>query len=208
MSNSSVSAVRSLARSIRYTPQRILHPLRRRRARERVMETVGPGSVLVLCHGNICRSPYAGALLLGHLERPARSRAVVSAGFILPGRTPPEHARAAAAGSAVDLSMHRSRVISDDMVRDAEMILVMEPVQARRIRSMFPWFEGPVLLLGDFDPGAIDTRTIRDPIDQSRAVFDEVYARIEACCSEFAACEERSGPPRERGPRDNAGSGS
>jgi protein-tyrosine phosphatase len=168
----------------------------------------GPGSILVLCHGNICRSPYAGALLLGYLGRPTRSRTVVSAGFILPGRTPPAHARAAAAGNGVDLSTHRSRVISEDMVRGAEVILVMEPAQARRIRSMFPWFEGPVLLLGDFDPGPIDTRTIRDPIDQSRAVFDEVYARIEACCSEFAACEERSGTPRERSPWKSDGSGS
>ena len=173
MFGSSVSALRRLARSIRYTPQRILHPLRRRRARAQVIDTIGSGSILVLCHGNICRS-----------------------------------ARAAAAGNGVDLSTHRSRVISEDMVRGAEVILVMEPAQARRIRSMFPWFEGPVLLLGDFDPGPIDTRTIRDPIDQSRAVFDEVYARIEACCSEFAACEERSGTPRERSPWKSDGSGS
>jgi len=184
--------MRRVARAIRYSPQRILHPLRRPRARQSVKEMAGSGSVVVMCHGNICRSPYAAAVLRRHLERRGRPRTVLSAGFIFPGRMPPPHAQAAAASNGVDLSAHRSCLISEDMVRGAELILVMDPGQRRRIQSMFDWFEGPVLLLGDFDPGSIDTRTIRDPIDQPRSVFDEVYARIEACCTELAAGEEPS----------------
>jgi protein-tyrosine-phosphatase len=89
------------------------------------------------------------------------------------------------------------------MVRDAELILVMEPRQVRRIKSMFKWFDGRVMLLGDFDPGAIDTRTVIDPIDQPQAVFDDVYARIEACCAEFAAYEDRSTMSRGRELQDS-----
>ncbi len=163
----------------------------------------GPGSVVVMCHGNICRSPYAAALLQSHLERWERPRTVLSAGFIWPGRAPPPHAQAAAASNGVDLSAHRSCLISEEIVRGAELILVMEAAQRRRLQSMFDWFEGPVLLLGDFDPGPIDTRTIRDPIDQPQSVFDAVYARIEACCRELASC----GAPSRLGPEQEFGDG-
>jgi len=36
-------------------------------------------------------------------------------------------------------------------------------------------------LLGDLDPAVVETRAIRDPVDQSRQVFDEVYERVNRC---------------------------
>ena len=37
----------------------------------------------------------------------------------------------------------------------------------------------PIIRFGDLDPAPIDTRAIRDPIDESPEVFAEVYERIE-----------------------------
>jgi hypothetical protein len=36
-----------------------------------------------------------------------------------------------------------------------------------------------VLVLGDLDPLPVETRTIRDPVNQPLEVFEETYARIE-----------------------------
>jgi protein-tyrosine-phosphatase len=43
-----------------------------------------------------------------------------------------------------------------------------------------------VILLGDLDPRAIDTRAIHDPVDQPLAAFEQSYARIERCVEALA----------------------
>jgi len=42
-----------------------------------------------------------------------------------------------------------------------------------------------VVILGDFDPGRIETREIRDPVEQPKEVFELSYARIDRCIGEF-----------------------
>lgn len=110
-----------------------------------------------------------------------------SAGFILPGRQPPQAALDASADRGFNLSEHRSRVVTEEMVRDAGVVLVMEPWQRRKLLSEIAGLDAPVLLLGDLDPGPIDCRPIQDPIDQPRAVFERVFSRIDACCVDLVA---------------------
>src|SRR5205809_858865 len=56
----------TIARTLRHTPDRLLHARRRREARARLAAR-RPASVLVICHGNIWRSPFAAALLAREL---------------------------------------------------------------------------------------------------------------------------------------------
>jgi hypothetical protein len=70
---------RRLARALKHTPDRLLHA-RRRHSELRRLERERPASILVICLGNICRSPYAAALLTRSLEGSHVS--VESAGFI------------------------------------------------------------------------------------------------------------------------------
>src|SRR6266480_5816007 len=81
----------TIARTLRNTPDRLLHARRRREARGRLAGR-RPASVLVICHGNICRSPFAAALLARELA--PHGIPVTSAGFIGAGRpAPPEALR-------------------------------------------------------------------------------------------------------------------
>jgi protein-tyrosine phosphatase len=158
--------------------QRLAHPLRRRAARRRIVAR-RPRSVLVACHGNICRSPFAAALLArGPGDAGLR---VVSAGFVGPGRAPPVEAVGAAARRGVDLSRHRSRLLEASLVRGAELIVVMAPDQGRAVCDRFGRHPGDVVVLGDLDPGPVETRAIRDPVAGTADVFDACYARIERC---------------------------
>jgi protein-tyrosine phosphatase len=129
-------------------------------------------SVLVVCYGNICRSPFAAARLAGYLA-PARVR-VGSAGFIGPNRACPPEAVMAAARRGVDLAAHRSH-----------LIVVMDPAQARIIRDRFGRLLRDILVLGDLDPAPLARRTIHDPVDQTLEVFEQSYARIERCVVEL-----------------------
>lgn len=159
----------------------MLHPLRRRHALDVLRQRPRPARVIVLCHGNICRSPFAAALLARDLAGTGVS--VESAGFIGPGRPSPREAVAAAALRGVDLSEHRSTLLTAPRARAADLVVVMDAVQARVVCDRFGRRRSDILVLGDLDPAPIATRTVRDPVDQPLEVFVETYARIERCAA-------------------------
>jgi protein-tyrosine-phosphatase len=160
-------------------PGRLLHPLRRGRALAALRRRPAPATVLVVCHGNICRSPFAAARLAGELA--SAGVRVGSAGFIGPNRPCPLEAVTAAGRRGVDLSGHRSQLLTADSARRADLIVVMDPAQGRAIRDRFGRLLRDIVVLGDLDPAPLATRTIRDPVDQGLEVFEQSYARIERC---------------------------
>lgn len=173
-----------LLRRVRRTPERLLHPLRRRKVLEALRARPRPERVLVLCHGNICRSPFAGARLAQELA--PLGIAVQSAGFVGFNRPAPSDALAPAQRLGVDLSAHRSRLLTAEVARNATLIVVMEQSQRRLVCERFGRSARDVVLLGDLDPEAVETRSIRDPLDQGSDVFQIVYARIARCVRELA----------------------
>lgn len=173
--------LRSAVVAVRHAPDRLLHPLRARQARA-ALPTLKPGDhILVLCHGNICRSPYAAAALMRSLSRVGtRGIVVESAGFVGPGRPMPAVGMEIAATRGFDFSTHRAQLLSAAMVHSARLILVMDPLQ-RALLEERALAERPVFLLGDFDDEPIATRAIRDPWNQPASVFAEVFTRLERC---------------------------
>jgi protein-tyrosine phosphatase len=164
-------------------PGRLLHLLRRRRALTALRRRPAPAAVLVVCHGNICRSPFAAARLAGELA-PAGVR-VESAGFIGRNRACPPEAVTAASRRGVDLAAHRSQLLTPEVARRADLIIVMDPAQGLAIRGRFGRQHRDILVLGDLDPAPLAMRTIQDPADQCLEVFEQSYARIERCVAEL-----------------------
>ena len=164
-----------------YAPERLFHPFRRRAAIAALSDREPPRSFLVVCHGNICRSPYAAAALR-RLVGGGRSPVIGSAGFIgPPGRLPPPDAIGSASERGIDLTQHRSRVMTPRDVRGADLVLVMDGEQQRAICRSFGKDPRDVVALGDLDPLPVERRAIRDPLNQPRAVFDASYDRIDRC---------------------------
>ena len=174
------------------SPARVLHPWRRRAAHW-VARRRAPRSVLVVCYGNICRSPVAAALLRQTLG-PVGIR-VESGGLIRSSRRSPAAAIAAAARRGVDLTQHRAKLVTAERVCMADLIVVMDAIQCREIRDRFGRARRDVVLLGDFDPLSIDTRAIRDPLEQPAEVFDETYARIARCTRALGRAISRGARP-------------
>lgn len=172
---------RGAARWALRLPERLLHPVRRGRARDRLRDARLSGPVLFVCQGNICRSPYAEErfriLARGRFE-------AASAGLTGPDRPSPETARAVSAERDVDLTGHRSRLVSHPMLGEAGLVVVMEPAQARVLARRFG--HAGALVLGDLDPKPVRRRPIRDPIFQPPEVFREVYDRIDRCVEGLA----------------------
>jgi protein-tyrosine phosphatase len=173
-------APRRLARELRHAPDRLLHRWRRT-ALTRRLRARPPAAVLFVCHGNICRSPFAEVLARKLLAERRADTSVGSAGFIGPGRPAPEIAIAAATAYGVDLGAHRSQLLTPALVSGSDLILVMDTGQRVAVTTLLGQRAQRVVLLGDLDPEPIKRRAIQDPVEQPREIFDATYARIARC---------------------------
>ena len=171
---------RALARTLRHLPDRVLHGRRRRHATETLARSSNIRSVLFICHGNICRSPYAAAAFRAMLPSSLRGHVeIASAGFIGPDRPPPAESLLVAERRGIELTSHRSSLLSAEKVQRYDLLVVMEERQRRAIAATYPY--RALIVLGDLDPEPIDTRTIRDPYAQTEEVFEQSFTRIDRC---------------------------
>ena len=186
-----LNGLRSLAgrtvRGIRRFRDRALQPLRRSRSSRVLEANRPPTSVLFVCLGNICRSPYAASALERTLPRGAREKVTISsAGFIGPGRPTPPESAAAARVAGIDLTSHRSQLISEVEVGSFDLIVAMEARQATQLRKNHQVPPERLLVLGDLDPEETGHRDIPDPFAGPPEVFEACYRRIDRCVAELS----------------------
>ncbi len=104
--------------------------------------------ILVLCTGNVCRSPTAEFLLRKSLD--GVDCEVQSAGIGAVIDSPAEPlAQKIALAHDLDISSHRSRQLTMDMLKWADLVLVMEKAQKIHLLERYPWLEGKVFRYGD-----------------------------------------------------------
>lgn len=185
--------LRRLARALRHTPDRLLHRHRRTRALRRFHERGLPRTILFVCLGNVCRSPYAAVAYASLVADGGAG--VDSAGFIGPGRESPSNAIRVAARRGLDLEAHRSKLLTIENVGAAELVVVMDAKQQRQIRQLYGRSAESVLVLGDLDPEPIDTRAIRDPWGHPTEVFEASYDRIDRCLRALIEAASRNAAP-------------
>ena len=94
--------------------------------------------ILMVCTGNICRSPTAAGLLAGHAGRVSASSEVKSCGLLPGGRSVPPQVLEAARVFGVDLSAHRSVQISEDLVVEADLVVGMTRHHLREVVLQLP----------------------------------------------------------------------
>ena len=176
----------SLFTRLRRRWERFLHPWRRQATLARLRRHRTPRGVLFVCHGNICRSPYAAAAFRARLGPEAtKVIRVDSAGFIGPMRHAPRAAVEEAASRGLDLRNHRSRTLTAGALENVDIVAVMEPQQVRGVAQLWRT-TATIIVLGDLDPISDDGRMIIDPVDQPRAVFAASYDRIDRCVAVLA----------------------
>jgi protein-tyrosine phosphatase len=176
---SSRGLLRQVVRALRAMPDRLLHERRHFEVRERLSRMKRPQRLLVVCYGNICRSPYLEAVLQ-HSMPDVR---VESAGIMGPGRPVPELGLAVSAQRGLDLSAYRSRPLIPAVVRNADLVVVMDAAQARYINSYFRIPYKRIVIAGDLDPVPSGGRAIIDPWGKSVDTFVSSYDRLDRCAA-------------------------
>ena len=185
------STVRQIAKrayhALRNLPDRLLHRRRHDEVRARLSKVHGPRKILVVCYGNVCRSPYLEAVL----RRALPKTEVSSAGFVGADRAVPDVSLAISAKRGLDLSRFRSRPLVPAVVTGSDLIIVMDARQAQEIAARFPVNRARIVIAGDLDPKFEQTRAIRDPWNQPSDVFEASFDRLDRCAAVLVSVLER-----------------
>ena len=139
-------------------------------------------SVLMVCTGNICRSPMAEGMLSHHLPETLKPFVSVSSAGThgLHGNRAEPLAIRAAAAHRVDIGHHRARILDARMIRSADLVLGMENYHLDHINSLLIFRCSYARLLGGF---ALQRQhpEIEDPYGLSFAAYETAAREILAC---------------------------
>ncbi|WFM70012.1 low molecular weight protein-tyrosine-phosphatase [Halomonas sp. CKK8] len=138
--------------------------------------------ILVLCTGNICRSPVAAAMLAAKLPEKQIETAGLNA---MEGHGVEPRARALAEAEGLDVSEHTARQVTLDILQSADLVLVMSDGQRHAVGQMDPAALGKTMLLGRWLEGG-QGREIPDPYRKSREAFEQVHALLKEATGEWA----------------------
>jgi protein-tyrosine phosphatase len=189
--------LRRVEAGARLTYLRLVWQGRRERGRQHVVSSSRPARLVAVCHGNILRSAYAEALL----KQPAVAARVPwlrvsSAGLhAVPGRPADPRGVSVAREGALDMSAHRATQLSAPLVTDADLVLVMDYVNAAEVATRFPEAAGKVVLLGRFDPDFTGDPAIPDPFTGDLEAVRTSYSRVAAAIGGLVARLSRDDSP-------------
>jgi protein-tyrosine phosphatase len=134
-------------------------------------------NILVVCIGNICRSPMAEYFLkqkYPHLH-------IESAGLsAMTGHSADNKACLTMMNYNVDLKPHVARQINADMIRHADLILVMSQNQQKHIEQKWPFATGKTFRIGHWQG-----KNVPDPYKHDQFIFDETCELIQSCIEDW-----------------------
>ena len=134
-------------------------------------------NILVVCVGNICRSPMAEYLLKQQYPRLYIESAGISG---LTGHPADQKATLCMQRLGIDMSAHSAKKLNTDLIKKADLILVMSQNQQKHVEQTWPFAKGKTFRLGHWQG-----RNVPDPFQHEQLVFDETCQLIQACISDW-----------------------
>jgi protein-tyrosine-phosphatase len=154
--------------------------------------------VLLVCTGNICRSPLAASLLERALRERGLEVTVASAGTgAWDGAPASEGAYLVGLERGLDLSGHRARLLTRELVEHADLVLTMARHHRARVDELGG--EGKVFVLGEYAGREGDAVEVSDPFGGDLVVYRDTCQELDALVTAVAgrlAAESKRGDQR------------
>lgn len=139
--------------------------------------------VLLVCSGNICRSPMAAEYLRHRAAAERLSHLVVaSAGTLgIEGAPAAPHAVRVLADEGFDLRRHRSRGLTLEDARTTDLVVGMERAHLEGVRRRLPGLHAELVLLRAYERSPhpeTSAPDLPDPVGMPLAAFRACFATI------------------------------
>lgn len=133
--------------------------------------------ILVVCVGNICRSPMAEYFFKQQCPQKTISSAGIS-GMV--GYPADEKAISCMDRLHIDMREHRAQKLSADHLKQADLVLVMSQRQQKHIEQTWAFAKGKVFRLGHWQ-----NKDIADPYQHDQQFFDDTCQLIQQCVNDW-----------------------
>ena len=135
-------------------------------------------NILVVCVGNICRSPMAEALLKQRYPHKNVDSAGVGA---LVGHSADPAALEIMAKQEIDITNHVAKQIDEGLAKKADLIFTMSDSQTKWIEERWPFCRGKTFKLGHWQD-----KDIADPYKHEMSAFQTAYQDIVVSLEQWA----------------------
>ncbi len=136
-------------------------------------------NLLFVCTGNICRSPLAEAIARDALKRRERTDVIVgSAGTgAWDGAPASEGAYLVGLEHGLDLSGHRARLLTRELVQGADLILTMARHHRARVHELGG--DGRTFVLGEYAGLSGEEAEVSDPFGGDIEIYRTTYSQLD-----------------------------
>ncbi len=148
--------------------------------------------ILVVCTGNTCRSPMAEALTRAYFSGKNTKPEVGSAGlYALEGQPASRYALEAVKKFGTDLTGHRAKKVTSEMIERAQLVLSMTVGQKNNLIQMFPGVQDKVYTLKEFAYIGVKNIEVQlldipDPFGMSPDAYDnccrDIHSAVQKAC--------------------------
>lgn len=150
-----------------------LIPIRIFRRKKLLGKLRGSITIVFICKGNICRSPFAEH----YLKRIEPSLQVYSCGYHPEaGRNAPSNAVIAGKNTGINLDCHCSSIVNRELLDNADVIFVFDHENMKKLISQYPRYKSKIWYLSEISPDGM--LYIPDPNGKDLSFFSDIYSQI------------------------------
>jgi len=169
------------------------NPLARQNANRRLQKLLEKNpTIAFICKGNICRSPFADIYFRSLISDTKNQRINMDSFGLIErvNRQSPEVAIEAAKQFGIDMTGHRSKLLTQEVVDQSGLLFIMDYELFKRVKLQFPRAKRKLFFLGVLQKDNAAPVEILDPYGSNLKNFQKTFSQITQSIDNLATLAE------------------